>query len=138
MRSYETFDQTSQQTAKQPFVARVKALDPMVHTKMASIFVLAVLTILMASLISMNVVNASQVQQAGQTAPQGMIATKTDRVSITAAKDNCDKQAWGAWSAECAAALTGAAKVRKVSFVTVEQKPMTVNETILARFPTIN
>ena len=138
MRSYETFDGTGQQAAKQPFVARVKALDPMVHTKMASIFVLAVLTILMASLISMNVGNASQVQAAGETAPQGMISTKTDRVSVAQAKENCEQQAWGAWSAECAAALSGASKVRKVSFVTVEQKPMSVNETILARFPTIN
>lgn len=136
MRHYETHEHVRQSAGKGPFVAQSTALDPVVYVKMGSIFVLAVLTILMASLIGMNVSNASQGGGLSAYSHQAFAITKTDRVGMGVSGGTCDQQAWGAWSAECAAALSGAKKVRNVSFVTVEQTPRTVNETILARFPT--
>jgi hypothetical protein len=104
---------------------------------LASVFVLAVLTVLIAGVISMNTSNASQAQEAGVPTAQGMMATKTDR-KASPVSNTCEDQTWGAWSAECAAKLTGATRVRTVSYVTVETQPMTVNQTILARYPSTN
>ncbi|QDG77672.1 phosphopantetheine adenylyltransferase [Labrenzia sp. PHM005] len=127
----------SSHTTNQPFATEAKAMDPFAHVKMASIFVLAVLTVLLAGVFGMNASSASQAQEAGMPAAQGMIASKSDRKSGPDVQD-CKNQTWGAWSAKCAAELTGASKVRTVSFVTVEKQPMTVNQTILARYPANN
>ena len=65
-------------------------------------------------------------------------STKSDRAMQAPATKACQSQTWGAWSEDCAAALTGASRVRNVSFVTVEKTAPTVNETILARYPVAN
>ncbi len=137
MRSMPNTEATAHQQVAQPFAAKAKAMDPMANIKIASIFVLALLTVLIAGVISMNASNASQAQEIGMPSAQGMMATKADRKAIDIA-ETCKSQTWGAWSAECAAVLTGASKVRNVSFVTIEKQPMTVNQTILARYPTNN
>ncbi|MGS4884013.1 phosphopantetheine adenylyltransferase [Roseibium sp. MB-4] len=138
MRSSSFYKTTGHHQVARPFTAKTKAMDPIANFKLASIFILALLTVLIAGIISMNASNASQAQEAGQTAPQGMMATKTDRAVIPAKAANCESQTWGAWSAECAAELTGASKVRTVSYVTIEKQPNTVNQTILARYPSTN
>ena len=138
MRSIVTSPKTATQTAARTFSIQAKAVDPAAHFKMAAIFALALMTIVAAGMMSMHPSNASQAQELTNLAAQGMTATKTDRVAPTAMTDKCENQAWGAWSADCAAALTGASKVRNVSFVTVEQASPTVNETIRARYPTTN
>lgn len=138
MRHYETIERTAHQAAPQPFATRVKAVDPMAHIKMASIFAVALLTVLVAGIISMNTGNASQAQEMTNLAPKGMLITKTDRVATAPSIDHCGTQAWGAWSEDCVTKLTGRKNVRNVSFVTVEKTTPTVNETILARYPTTN
>lgn len=134
MRSSQHTPTTASRKAGQPFAINAKASDPFAHIKMASVFALALLTVLIAGLISMNASNASQAQETGALTVQGMMATKTDR-KVSAAGETCQNQAWGAWSEKCAAELTGATKVRNVSFVTVEKQPDAVNQTILARYP---
>jgi len=134
MRSNQHTPTTASRKAGQSFAINAKALDPFAHIKMASVFALALLTVLIAGVISMNASNASQAQEPGAHTVQGLSATKTDR-KAEAPDDVCQSQAWGAWSAKCAAELTGASKVRTVSFVTVEKQPATVNQTILARYP---
>jgi len=138
MRSNSTTDQTAQISAAKSFSVRAKAVDPAMHVKMAAIFMLALLTMIAAGVMTMHPSNASQAEDLTSLAAQGLTSTKGDRVATSAATDTCESQAWGAWSADCAAALTGANKVRKVSFVTVEKAAPTVNETILARYPTAN
>ncbi|MET1415601.1 phosphopantetheine adenylyltransferase [Roseibium sp. HPY-6] len=136
MRSYVTSSSTAGQKPTQPFAFQAKASDRMVHLKMTAVFVLALLTMIAAGMMSMHPSNASQAEDLTSLATQGLTATKSDRISTSKVADKCDSQAWGAWSEDCAASLTGANKVRNVSFVTVEQKTPSVNETILARFPT--
>ncbi|WP_305985615.1 phosphopantetheine adenylyltransferase [Roseibium sp. MMSF_3544] len=137
MRSYVTSNPTASNKAPS-FAIQAKAKDPAVHFKMAAIFVLALLTMIAAGMMSMHPSNASQAEGLTSLATQGLATTKSDRVAVSKTSASCDAQAWGAWSEECAASLTGANKVRNVSFVTVEQKAPSVNETILARFPTTN
>jgi hypothetical protein len=138
MRSNHTFNQTAKQNAARPFTIQAKAVDPAAHFKMAAIFVLALLTIIAAGMMSMYPSKASQAEELTSLATQGLMATKTDRAVKTGFGNECESQAWGAWSADCAAAISGASKVRKVSFVTVEKSSPSVNETILARYPTAN
>ena len=138
MRSNSTTDRTAQTQAAQPFAIRAKAVDPAMHVKMAAVFMLALLTMVAAGVMTMHPSNASQAEDLTSLAAQGLTSTKGDRAATTVTADTCDSQAWGAWTADCAAALTGANKVRKVSFVTVEKATPTVNETILARYPTAN
>lgn len=68
----------------------------------------------------------------------GAASTKADRAASQPAQLSCEGQTWGAWSADCAAAITGTDHVRNVQFVTVETPTTTVNQTILARYPTAN
>ncbi|ASP32797.1 phosphopantetheine adenylyltransferase [Labrenzia sp. VG12] len=137
MRSNSTTDRTAQTQAAQPFAIRAQAVDPAMHVKLAAVFMLALLTMIAAGVMTMHPSNASQAEDLTSLATQGLTTTKGDRVA-TSTSDTCKSQAWGAWSADCAAALTGASKVRKVSFVTVEKSAPTVNETILARYPATN
>ncbi|QFT32182.1 phosphopantetheine adenylyltransferase [Roseibium porphyridii] len=138
MRSYETIDRTADQTAAKSFIIQAKAVDPVANFKMVAIFTLALLTMIAAGVMTMHPSNASQAQDLNSLATQGMMATKGDRAAISQTANGCETQAWGAWTEDCAAALTGASKVRNVSFVTVEKQTPSVNETILARYPTAN
>ncbi|MBG6200344.1 MAG: phosphopantetheine adenylyltransferase [Roseibium album] len=138
MRSYVTSGPTFNEKSAQPFSIQANAADSAMHVKMAAIFVLALLTMIAAGVMSMHPSNASQAEDLTSLATQGLTATKTDRIAVSKSSDTCNSQAWGAWSEECAASLTGANKVRNVSFVTIEQKAPTANETILARYPAVN
>ncbi|WP_460087980.1 phosphopantetheine adenylyltransferase [Roseibium sp. LAB1] len=121
-----------------PFSFQAKAIDPAGQLKMAVIFVLALLTMIAAGMMSMHPSNASQAEGMTSLATQGLASTKSDRAVQIPATNACESQAWGAWSEDCAAALSGASRVRNVSFVTVEKNTPTVNETILARYPVAN
>lgn len=138
MRSYETFDLTDTQPVSKPFAIETKALDRSVQIKMAAVFILALLTVLMVGIFTLHPSNASQADKLTNLATQGLTSTKSDRMPGAVVGKSCESQAWGAWSEDCAAALTGASKVRNVSFVTVEKSSPTVNETILARYPVTN
>jgi hypothetical protein len=138
MRSTTTIDRTATAIALRPFSFPAKAIDPAGHFKMAAIFVLALLTMIGAGMMTMYPGNASQAQGLTSMATQGLASTKSDRAVQVPATKVCESQAWGAWSEDCAAALTGATSVRNVSFVTVERSAPTVNETILARYPVAN
>jgi len=139
MRSNTThFEPTAAPRAERSFAIKAKAADPAVHVKMAAVFVLALLTMIAAGVMTMHPSKASQAEDLTSVVTQGLASTKSDRTAQIPAAESCDAQAWGAWSEDCAAALTGATKVRKISFVTVEKSTPTVNETILARYPTAN
>jgi len=138
MRSYVTEGATVSNKAGASFAFQGKAADVSVQFKMAAVFALALLTMVAAGIMSLHPSNASQAENLTSLATQGLSATKTDRIAATVVSESCNSQAWGAWSEECAASLTGASKVRNVSFVTVEQKAPTANQTILARYPTTN
>jgi hypothetical protein len=138
MRSTTNPPRTAPNSAAQPFSIRAKAVDPAAHVKMAAVFILALLTMIAAGVMTMHPSNASQAEDLTNPATQGLTATKSDRVAVSQSNDRCKSQAWGAWSEDCAASLTGAARVRNVSFVTVQTSTPSVNETILARYPTAN
>ena len=138
MRSNTPSPRTAHKSAAQPFTFGARAVDPAVHVKMAAVFVLALLTMIAAGVMTMHPSNASQAEGLINPATQGLTATKSDRVAVSRAKTDCDTQAWGAWSEDCAASLSGATRVRNVSFVTVEKSTPTINETILARYPAAN
>jgi hypothetical protein len=148
MRSNRTFEPTAAGKGGQSFAARTRAADPAVHIKVAAVFVLAMLTVIAAGLMTMHPSNASQAEDLSDLVTQGVTtqglttqglsAAKGDRVPASTANDSCRDQAWGAWSEDCAAAISGASRVRNVAFVTVEKPTPTVNETILARYPTAN
>lgn len=138
MRSIFTTPAAAKAEAAQPFSFNAKAVDPAFHVKMAAIFVLALLTIVAAGVMTMHPSNASQAEDLTSLATQGLVTTKGDRVASSQNEGTCQSQTWGAWSEDCAAALTGANRVRNVSFVTVEKATPTVNETILARYPASN
>lgn len=138
MRSSRQNDPTAGQSTARSFAIQANATDRVMQFKMVAIFVLALLTMIAAGAMSMDAGNASQADDLTNLATQGLTATKSDRFASAAAQDTCKAQAWGAWSEDCAAALTGAAKVRNVSYVIVETSRPTVNETILARYPAAN
>lgn len=103
--------------------------------QIVSVMLLAVVAILFAGVMTLQPANSFTMASAGEVVKsQGMVAKKSDRLATTDTV-SCNGQAWGAWSADCAAALTGSKSVRTVGYVTVEQTSPTVNETILARFP---
>lgn len=134
MRSEGTIDRTvgfGPEDWARPLAAEtVKRLSA--HAKLVALFVLAALTVSIFGLATTYSSNATQVQEMTNLAPQGAADTKTDRAPLS---DECRTQAWGAWSESCAAALSGSGKVRTVSYITVNEAPATVNETILARYP---
>ncbi|MCK7611387.1 phosphopantetheine adenylyltransferase [Roseibium sediminicola] len=133
-----TSPRTAPKSAAQPFSFSAKAVDPAFHVKMAAVFVLALLTMIAAGVMTMHPSNASQAEDLTRPATQGLTTTKSDRIASSQTTETCKTQAWGAWSEDCAAALSGANRVRNVSFVTVEKATPTVNETILTRYPTAN
>jgi len=138
MRRNTTSPRTAHKSVVQPFSFSAKAVDPAFHVKMAAVFVLALLTMIAAGVMTMHPSNASQAEDLTSQTTQGLTTTKGDRIASSQPTDTCKAQAWGAWSEDCAAALSGASRVRNVSFVTVEKTTPTVNETILARYSTAN
>ncbi|WP_428688214.1 phosphopantetheine adenylyltransferase [Roseibium sp.] len=138
MRSYDTTARAASKTTVRPFSIQVGAVDGSLALKMTAVLVLALLTMIAAGIMSMHPSSASQAEDLTSLATQGLAATKSDRAAVIASSETCKSQAWGAWTEDCAAALSGASKVRKVSFVTVEKASPTVNETILYRFPVTN
>lgn len=138
MRSSIQSERTGRKSTAGSFAIHANATDRAVQIKMAAIFILALLTMIAAGVMTMGAGNASQADGLTSLATQGLTATKSDRFAGTEAHDSCKTQAWGAWSDDCAAALTGVGRVRNVSYVTVETTRPTVNETILARYPTAN
>ncbi|MCX2722733.1 phosphopantetheine adenylyltransferase [Roseibium salinum] len=136
MRSDNTFEPTGRKATVKPFAVQTKAVDPTIHLRMAAIFVLALLTMIAAGVMSMHPSSASQAENLANPPAQGLATTKSDRIASAPSTNTCASQAWGAWSDDCAAVLGGANKVRTVSFVTVEKAAPSVNETILARYPT--
>lgn len=118
-------------------VAKVKARSASA-TQIVSILGMGFLAVLIAGILTLQPANSSSTATVDAvTESQGLAATKTDRVKAPL-PTTCEGQAWGAWSADCAAAITGAGTVRKIGFVTVEEPSRSVNETILARFPKAN
>ena len=138
MRSNTSYEQVGTRTGAKAFSVSTQAADPAVHVKIAAVFVLALLTMIVAGVMTMHPSNASQADELGSVASQGLTAAKGDRIATSSAGETCRDQAWGAWSEDCAAAITGASRVRNVAFVTVEKSTPTVNETILARYPKTN
>lgn len=135
MRSYNTFERVAHQTEVKRFAIQTKAADPTIHLKMAAVFILALLTMIAAGVMTMHSSRASQAEELTNLATQGLATTKSDRVASEVSDGVCKSQVWGAWSEDCAAILTGANKVRTVSYMTIEKTSATVNETILARYP---
>ncbi|MEO9527261.1 phosphopantetheine adenylyltransferase [Roseibium sp.] len=135
MRSSRTFNRTASQTAPNSFAIRAEAADKAVHVKMAAVFLLALITMIAAGVMTLHPSNASQAEDLKSLASRGVMVNKGDRIAASSETTTCRGETWGAWSEGCAAALTGADRVRNVSFVTVEKSAPTVNETILARYP---
>ncbi len=138
MRSYDAVERTANETAARPFSIQSKAVDRSLPVKMTAILVLALLTMIAAGMMSMHPSSASQAEDLTSPATQGLAASKSDRATAVPSNEACKSQAWGAWSEDCAASLSGAARVRNVSFVTIEKSSPTVNETILYRYPVTN
>ncbi|ADZ70644.1 hypothetical protein [Polymorphum gilvum] len=67
-------------------------------------------------------------------ASAGDAAAKANRLD-GALPASCSGQAWGAWSPDCLAALTGNTSLRPVGTVTVEQRPAGENVSVLMRLP---
>ncbi|MBO0344408.1 phosphopantetheine adenylyltransferase [Roseibium limicola] len=113
------------------FRSNVRAMRPTTATHIAGVTIAACAAVVMATAIALNPFTAES-SNASPAETQGAIATKSDRV--VASSNVCDGQAWGAYSADCAASLSGQTNVRAVNFRTVE-KPAGNNTTVLARVP---
>lgn len=133
-----TTDMFLQKFGKDVFQSNKTAARPAGAAQIAGILGAALLAVLIAGFVTLQPAKSfTSARGADIGMIQGEAATKTDR-SKTNLPASCQGQAWGAWSADCAAALTGSSSVRNVGYVTVEQPSPTVNETILARFPRTN
>ena len=133
-----TSDLFLQKFGRDVFQSNKTAAHPVGAAQIAGILGLALLAVLIAGFVTLQPAESfTPARAADMGMVQGLEATKSDR-SKTTLPSSCDGQAWGAWSADCAAALTGSSSVRNVGYVTVEQPSKTVNETILARFPATN
>jgi hypothetical protein len=133
-----TSDLFLQKFGKDVFQSNKTAAYPAGAAQIAGILGLALLAVLIAGFVTLQpAASFTPARAADMGMTQGMEATKSDRTQTTLPA-SCEGQAWGAWSPDCAAALTGSSSVRNVGYVTVEQPSKTINETILARFPTMN
>lgn len=61
-------------------------------------------------------------------------AAKADRVT-SALPATCKSQAWGDWSADCLAAISGNVNPRQVRFETIEARDVESRTSVLARLP---
>lgn len=140
MTSNEKFQQDVflQKFGKDVFYSSKTAVHPASSTQIATVFGLAFLVVLAVGILTLQPaksLGADELIEIVET--QGVAATKTDRV-LPSSQNKCDGQAWGAWSADCASALSGGTPIRQIGYVTVEQTPSTSNETVLTRIPAIN
>lgn len=135
MRSIASFHRSADRSAQNSFAIKTDTADRAVHIKIAAVFVLALLTMIAAGVMTMHPSNASQAEDLKGLQTQSLTADKGDRIASSLTGKSCQSETWGAWSEGCAAKLTGANRVRNVSFVTIEKTAPTVNETILARYP---
>jgi dsRNA-specific ribonuclease len=62
------------------------------------------------------------------------VAAKADRVTA-ALPATCQGQAWGDWSADCLAEISGTANPRQVRFETFEARDVQGKTSVLARVP---
>ena len=111
------------------FFSSPEATHPAAGLQVAAIMSLAVGAIFVAGFITLSPVGAADARMVNT-------VNKTDRLESVDAGTSCQGQAWGAWSNECAAHITGASNVRQVGFVTTssvsENEP---NTTVLHRMP---
>ncbi|MTI45781.1 hypothetical protein JM93_00589 [Roseibium hamelinense] len=128
-------DAKVQRQATDAFGSASATTHPAGFLQVAVILASAFLMSLMVIFATLQPASSMSASNAGVAETQGNIATKSAMAASIPARNLCEGQAWGAWSTDCAAALSGAQNVRHVQFVTVEQATPTVNETILSRFP---
>ncbi len=131
MSAYENFhtDAFLQKFGKDVFAAKVRASNPSGAIQIAGIMAAGVGAVLLAGFLTLQPLGASD-----QAIAKDIVLTKSDRTE-SALPSNCQGQAWGAWSADCAAAISGNGQVRKVNFVTIDQPTSAPNTTVLARVP---
>lgn len=114
---------------KDVFFSSPEARHPAASLQVAAIMSLAVGAIFVAGVMSLTPVGAADARNVNA-------VNKTDRLEQTGTAAPCKGQAWGAWSTECAAQITGAASVRQVGFVTTSSVSETEpNTTVLHRMP---
>ncbi|MBO6756632.1 MAG: phosphopantetheine adenylyltransferase [Roseibium sp.] len=119
---------------KDVFTSQTCAAHPVAGLQIAAVFMAGLLAVVIMAAMTMHPAQTSAAADIGTPAfAQGLAETKTDRVSPSL-PTKCEGQAWGAWSADCAAALSGTDSLRHVSFITVEEPSSISNETILARY----
>lgn len=90
-------------------------------------FAVGVAAIIIAALLTIQPISVTEPASA-----ESFALSKSDRIS-TPHPAQCDGQAWGAWSAECAAALRGEGNVRNIRFITVSEPTAAHNTTVLSR-----
>ncbi|GGB45357.1 hypothetical protein GCM10011316_16750 [Roseibium aquae] len=97
----------------------------LIGRQLAAIFITGFLAVTIAALLTFGEAQSSNAVSPVEAAS---MAAKGDR-----GPSACQGQAWGAWDATCAAALSGATRIRSVGYVTVEHPSGLANETILTR-----
>lgn len=131
---------------KDVFRSNVKAMRPLAATHVATLTIAACAAAVVASMLAFSPVSADTGSASTELSAieiQGAVSTKGDRIAdatpvqstTSSLPGACEGQAWGAYSADCAAALTGQSSVRAVTFRTIERPAPTQNTTILARVP---
>lgn len=111
------------------FFSSPEASHPAAGLQVAAIMSLAVGAIFVAGIMTLTPVGAADARNVNA-------VNKTDRLERVETAAPCKGQAWGAWSTECAAQLSGASSVRQVGFVTTSSASVTEpNTTVLHRMP---
>ncbi|WP_417668517.1 hypothetical protein [Roseibium sp.] len=115
---------------KDVFASRVRAFNPNSALQIVGIMTAGVAAVLLAAFLTLYPFGAENAAQA-----QAIMLEKSDRAD-SVLPGACRGQAWGAWSADCAAAISGNGSVRKINFVTVESASTSPNTTVLSRVQT--
>ncbi|MBD8890875.1 hypothetical protein [Roseibium litorale] len=111
------------------FFSSPEATHPAAGLQVAAIMSLAVGAIFVAGFMTLSPVGAADARTVNT-------VNKADRLERVETAAPCKGQAWGAWSSECAAQITGASSVRQVGFVTTSTaSPTEPNTTVLHRMP---
>ncbi|MBD8876010.1 hypothetical protein [Roseibium polysiphoniae] len=132
MTAYDDFqnDMFLQKFGRDVFESRKRAASPRSAMQVAGVMAAGVAAVALAAFFTLQPIGGSDSAIA-----QGAALTKSDRMDSTL-PSNCQGQAWGAWSSDCAAAISGTGAVRQINFVTVKQPAPTENTTVLERVPT--
>lgn len=135
MTSTNTFenDPFLEKFGKDVFRSDVKAARPATATVIAGFTIASCAAAVLATVIAMNPMGVTESSASPST--QGAISSKSDMLSEDTSLQACEGQAWGAFSGDCAAALTGQSSVRSVQYHTVETPATAENTTVLARMP---